>query len=228
MSPIKQGMAHYYAQSSFREKLEAQATGKAKGRARAVCAPSQSIWGRPGRLWRPRAKPAPPWKCATARTAVIICAKIGLALCVDKEWGIPLFYPIPDDDPGWIITQYRAKDPVGDSFKLLKDPELIRWRPCRHWTDAKIRVYEFCRIMALLIIRVMELKAANAGLRMSPAVLKRERDDLREITMLYDRRTAETKVSARSSMQQSLWEPFNLQPLEDLLTLHKANAHPKE
>jgi len=82
--------------------------------------------------------------------------------------------------------------------------------------------------MALLIIRVMELKAANAGLRMSPAVLKRELDDLREITMLYDKHTAQIKVSARSSIQQSLWELFNLQPLENRLTLHNANTHLKE
>jgi transposase len=139
-----------------------------------------------------------------------------------------LFSPKTDDDPNWIITQYHAKDPIEDSFKLLKDPELIRWRPCRHWTDTKIRAYGFCCIMALLIIRVMELKAANAGLRMSPAVLKRELDDLREITMLYDKNTAKIKVSSRSSIQQNLWELFNLQPLENRLTLHNTNTHLKE
>jgi transposase len=49
-----------------------------------------------------------------------------------------LFSANPHDDPGWVITQYQRKDPIEDSFKLLKDPGLIRWRPCRHWTDTTI------------------------------------------------------------------------------------------
>jgi len=137
-----------------------------------------------------------------------------------------LFSASPHDDPGWVITQYHSKDPIEDSFKLLKDPGLIRWRPCRHWTDTKIRAYGFCCIMALLLIRVMELKAARAGLRMSPAVLKQELDDLREIVIIYDNSAAEIKVSTRSSIQQKLWELFDLQLLENQLTRHNPNPHP--
>lgn len=121
---------------------------------------------------------------------------------------------------GWIITQYQAKDRIEDDFKLLKDPELIRWRPSRHWTDTKLRAFGFCCVMALLLIRVMELKVCRAGLRMSPAVLKEELADLREIIMVYDPRTAETKVSARSSIQQRLWDLFDLGSLETQLTGH--------
>jgi len=80
--------------------------------------------------------------------------------------------------------------------------------------------------MALLLIRIMELKAASAGLRMSPAVLKQELDDLREIVILYDNSAAEIKVSARSSIQQKLWELFDLQLLENRLTRHNPNLHP--
>jgi transposase len=138
-----------------------------------------------------------------------------------------LFCANPEAQSEWVIEQYRAKDRVEDDFKLLKDPELIRWRPCRHWTDTKIRAFGFCCVMALLLLRVMELKAARAGLRMSPAVLKQELDDLREITMVYDPHIADVQISARSSVQQRLWDLFNLSTAENLLTGHYPAAHPQ-
>jgi len=64
---------------------------------------------------------------------------------------------------GWVIEQYRAKDRIEDDFKLLKDPEGIRWSPSRHWTDTKIRAFAFCCVMALLLIRVMEIKATHVS-----------------------------------------------------------------
>lgn len=131
-----------------------------------------------------------------------------------------LFSSHLEAEAGWVITQYHAKDRVEDDFKLLKDPELIRWRPSRHWTDTKIRAFGFCCVMALLLIRVMELKALQAGLRMSPAVLKEELSDLREIVMVYDPSTAESQISARSSVQQRLWDLFRLDFLEAQLTGH--------
>ena len=103
---------------------------------------------------------------------------------------------------------------------------MIRWRPCRHWTDTKIRAFGFCCVMALLLLRVMELKAAHVGLRMSPAVLKQELDDLREITMVYDARNADVQISARSSVQQRLWDLFDLSTAENLLTGHDPASHP--
>ena len=81
--------------------------------------------------------------------------------------------------------------------------------------------------MALLLLRVMELKAAHAGLRMSPAVLKQELDDLREITIVYDAHTADVQISARSSVQQRLWDLFQLGDIENLLTGHDPAAHPQ-
>ena len=138
-----------------------------------------------------------------------------------------LFCANSDAESAWIIEQYRGKDRVEDDFKLLKDPELIRWRPCRHWTDTKIRAFGFCCVMALLLLRVMELKAAHAGLRMSPAVLKQELDDLHEITMVYDAHTADVQISARSSVQQRLWDLFDLGTAQNLLTGHDPDSHPQ-
>lgn len=128
-------------------------------------------------------------------------------------------------ESGWIIEQYRAEDRVEDDFKLLKDPELIRWRPSRHWTDTKIRAFGFCCIMALVLIRVMERKAAKAGMRMSPSVLKDELADLEEITMVYDIHSADIQITARSSIQQRLWDLFDLSAIENALTEHNPSAY---
>lgn len=125
-----------------------------------------------------------------------------------------------DSEPEWVITQYHAKDRIEDDFKLLKLPDLIRWSPCRHFTDTKIRAFGFCAIMALLIIRVMELKAEQAGIKMSPLLIKEELCDLKELTMVYDIDTAQTKISRRSSVQQRLWDLFELCTAEKQLTGH--------
>ena len=120
----------------------------------------------------------------------------------------------------WILTQYHAKEKIEDGFKLLKDPELIRWRPARHWTDTKIRAFGFCCVMSLVLIRVMEYKAAMAGLRMSPAVLREELADLRQVIMIYEDKKVQSQISARSSIQQKLWDLFDLGILENRLPIH--------
>ena len=117
-------------------------------------------------------------------------------------------------ESGWIITQYLSKEKVENYFKILKDPELIRWRPGRHWTDTKIRAFGFCCVMALVLIQVMLQKVDRAGLRMSAAVLKEELTDLKEILMIYDDKNADMKVSRRSSIQQRLWNLFDLGSIE--------------
>jgi hypothetical protein len=63
---------------------------------------------------------------------------------------------------------------------------------------------------------------------MSPALIKQELDDLREITLVYDPHTAEVKISARSSVQQHLYDLFNLSAAENRLTRHNPNPHPQK
>jgi len=122
----------------------------------------------------------------------------------------------------WVIDLYHSKDRIEDGFKLLKHPELIRWRPCRHWTDTKIRAFGFCCVMALMLMRLMERKAALAGLPMSPALIKEELDDLKEVIMVYGDQTAETQITRRSAVQQRLWDLFDLDPLQQQLSRHRS------
>lgn len=119
----------------------------------------------------------------------------------------------------WIIEQYRSKDRIEDGFKLLKQPELIRWRPCRHWTDTKIRAFAFCCIMAMVLMRVMERMTAMAGLPMSPTLIKEELNDLKQVIMVYEDRHAESQITQRSSVQQKMWDIFELRTVEEKLTL---------
>ena len=161
-------------------------------------------------------------------------------------WCISAFVVIKEEAL-WHCTSIRRKSPgtptttptergarswtpghIEDDFKLIKDPELIRWRPCRHWTDTKIRAFGFCCVMALLLIRVMHRNAAYSGIHMSPALIKQELDDLREITLVYDARTADVTISARSSVQQRLYDLFNLSATENLLARHYPHPHPKQ
>lgn len=125
-----------------------------------------------------------------------------------------LFCSNPTADSRWIIEQYQSKERIEHDFKLLKDPTLIRWRPSRHWTDTKIRAFGFCCVMALVLIQVMLQKVERAGLRMSAAVLKQELIDLKEILIIYDDHHVDRKISQRSTIQQQLWDLFDLGRIE--------------
>ena len=124
-------------------------------------------------------------------------------------------------ESSWIIDQYKQKDVLEQDFHFLKDPELIHNRPIRHWTDTKVSAFCFCCIMALLLVRIIQLMAKKSDLVMSPAVLKQELKDLQLITWIDDSLHIESKVSGRSTIQQKLWELFNLQEIEEKLTIHK-------
>ncbi|MEW6736496.1 MAG: IS1634 family transposase [Acidobacteriota bacterium] len=119
----------------------------------------------------------------------------------------------------WVITQYHAKNKVEDGFKLLKNLELICWQPARHWTDSKIRAFGFCAIMSLVLIRVMELKAVQAELRMSPALLKQELSDIRELILIYEQHGVSRQISSRSSVQQQLFNLFDLGKVAEALAI---------
>lgn len=115
----------------------------------------------------------------------------------------------------WIIEKYKDKNLLEQDFNLLKDPELIRNRPIRHWTDTKIRSFCFCCVIALLLVRIMQLMARKFDLEMSPSVLKQELQDLKLITWVDHTMQMNSKISSRSTIQQKLWEIFGLQEIEN-------------
>jgi transposase len=131
-----------------------------------------------------------------------------------------IFSNMLEAETGYLIDTYNEKHVIEDDFQLLKDPTLIRFRPIRHWTDTKIRAYAFSCVVSMTLMRVMQWKAAHAGYKMTPKVLKEELSDIREVVMVYDPTHANKKITDRSGVQNKLWEIFKLQEIETLLSLH--------
>jgi len=50
---------------------------------------------------------------------------------------------------------------------------------------------------------------------------------LQEITLVYDTHSADIQITARSSIQQRLWDLFDLSTVENALTGHNSSTHPK-
>jgi transposase len=137
-----------------------------------------------------------------------------------KYWGKHiLFSNNIQNTPEKIIDLYGAKDKVEKSFGILKSPDLVRWIPMRHWTDSKIRAFAFTCVISLILVRIMELKAGRADLKMSPNVIKQELMDLQKVTMIYDEKTAINKITVKSTIQKKLCELFNLEAIEHELTI---------
>ena len=90
----------------------------------------------------------------------------------------------------------------------------------RHWTDSKIRTFAFSCVMSLTLIRIMELKLERENLKMSPNLIKQELQDLQQVILIYDEKNAVSKITVKSTVQNKLYEIFNLSSYENNLTIH--------
>jgi transposase len=109
-------------------------------------------------------------------------------------------------------TYNRDKARVEDDFRSLKDPDLVRFQPIRHWTDSKIRIYALICVLALLVIKLMGYKAKQAGLDMSQVVLGTELADIQEAYVLYDPMRVVRTLTHMSEVQRRLFTVLGLQP----------------
>ncbi|MBF0546627.1 MAG: hypothetical protein HQM08_19430 [Candidatus Riflebacteria bacterium] len=109
-------------------------------------------------------------------------------------------------DPGMgskeIVSLYRSRCKVEATFKLEKDPDGVPFRPMHCWTDSKIRVHGFICVLALLIWGVMQYRLRQVGLRMSDLVLRKELEDMKEVTMLYSPSRVAKVISDNSTVQK--------------------------
>jgi len=157
--------------------------------------------------------------CVNGKPEFIFCKENIIEY--EKCWGKHiLFGSNQTRESSNIIELYHSKDKVEKGFQLIKDVDLIRWMPMRHWTDSKIRAFAFCCVMSLILIRIMELKLEKEHFSMSPNVLKEELTDLKQIFLIYDKNNIKTKISTASSVQKKLSDIFNLHTFEKLLTVH--------
>lgn len=121
-----------------------------------------------------------------------------------------LFTDNPTADASWVIANYQGKNKIEDSFKLVKGADLIRFRPIRHFTDTKICAFAFCCVIALMLMKVLELLCTQSGLTMSPALIKEELTDIKAVTLIYGPKDVDTEITRRSTVQQKLWDLLRL------------------
>lgn len=93
------------------------------------------------------------------------------------------------DNDDWsdeeIVLAYRSQYHVEESFKRMKDPHFLSFRPLFHWTDGKIRVHAFYCVLALLLVSLLHKRVCDAGLPLSIPQLLRSLRDIREVVLLY-------------------------------------------
>ncbi len=113
-------------------------------------------------------------------------------------------------EASWVIDHYQGKQKIEDCFSLMKSADLIRFRPIRHFTDTKICSFAFCCVIALMLVRVLELRCAQSGLPMTAELIKDELTDLKAVTMIYGPKDVTVEITKRSTVQQKLWDLLGL------------------
>ena len=96
----------------------------------------------------------------------------------------------------------------------MKDPHTVAFNPMWHWTDQKIRVHTFTRVIALAAARLLERTANQAGHHLSLRRLLHDLAGIQETTLLYQgdrgRPRARHMTTTMDSHQQQLYDLFDL------------------
>jgi len=119
-------------------------------------------------------------------------------------------WPVAD-----VVAAYRSQSEVEAGFRQLKDPHVVSFSPMHHWTDQKIRVHVFYRVLALAVAHLMRRHAEQAGLRLSVRELLAELAGIQETVLLYHdggkgRPRARRILTDRTPSQQALHDLFAL------------------
>lgn len=109
-----------------------------------------------------------------------------------------------------ILQAYRGLHEVEDAFRQMNDPHCVSFRPVYHWTDSKIRVHAFCCVLALVLMRCLQMQAIQAGVKMSIPVLMEELTDIKAIIFLDEQERMQHLLSRRSTVQQKLFDLLEL------------------
>jgi transposase len=96
-----------------------------------------------------------------------------------------------------IVRGYRSQSHVESSFRSMKDPRCLAFRPVHHWTDQKLRVHALYCVIALLLLSLLRRKLGQKQIRLSLARMVERLTDIREVTVLFH------EAEARSSRARS-------------------------
>ena len=124
------------------------------------------------------------------------------------------------DDHDWsdaeFVRGYRAQHHVECAFQTMKCRHRIALRPQYHWTDQKIQVHVFCRVLALLLSSVLQRGLQRQGVERTPDEPFDQLSGIQEVELLYSPRDKRWKtrstriVSEMTPEQRSLYEALKL------------------
>jgi transposase len=123
------------------------------------------------------------------------------------------------DQSGWtdeeIVKAYRAQAHVEFSFRAMKNPRYLAFRPQFHWTDQKLRVHALFCVIALTIATLMRRELAKAGLDLSLAEMFSLLKEIKEVTLLYcdpegESLRTQAVLSDRDEQQQKMLTALDL------------------
>ncbi len=114
-----------------------------------------------------------------------------------------------------IVLGYRSQSHVESTFRSMKDPRCLTFRPMHHWTDQKLRVHALYCVMALMILNLLRRKLAQAEIPASLARIAERLADIREVAVLFAGSKkvspkARTVLTGLDATQQAMVEALDL------------------
>lgn len=114
-----------------------------------------------------------------------------------------------------IVRAYRSQSHVEATFRQMKDPHVLTFRPIHHWTDQKLRVHALYCVLALMVLNLLRRKLAQAGITLSTARMIERLAEIREVAVLFPsaggaKPHVRTVLSDLSAEQLALVEALDL------------------
>jgi len=114
-----------------------------------------------------------------------------------------------------IVLAYRGQYLLEELHKRIKDPQVLSFRPTRHWTNGMLQVHALSCFIALLLASLLRRQLAQQGLDLPLGRLLRELRDIREVALVYSAgrgrpRKPVTCLSRMSALQEDLFARLDL------------------
>jgi len=114
-----------------------------------------------------------------------------------------------------IVRAYRSQSHVEATFRQMKDPHVLTFRPIHHWTDQKLRVHALYCVLALMVLNLLRRKLAQVGITISTARMIERLAEIREVAVLFPSGSdakphARTVLSDLGAEQLALVEALDL------------------
>jgi transposase len=140
-----------------------------------------------------------------------------LARLIDTQLGKTVLFTDNDD---WsdqeIVSGYRAQYHIESAFRDMKNPHFLGWSPMFHWTDSKIRVHAFYRVLALTLVSLLQRTLHSKGIDLSLTRMMELLGSIQEVLVIYPRQPGQHQprtavcLSHRDEEQQRLCEALAL------------------